>query len=151
MNLTEGRGTGIPKILRAIQKNGSPPPVFETDEDRTYFVARFPIHPGALPRAIKEERTETEGTGIKSQHQSQPQSQYQSDKLPVSARVCSYLEKTTDASISELSEHLGQKRVSGQLKIVLKDLITQGIIEYTLPDKPQSRLQRYRLTEKEKE
>ena len=150
LNLTEGRGTGIPKILRAIQKNGSPPPVFETDEDRTYFVARFPIHPGALLRAIKEDKAETTEPGTKSQYQSQYQSQHQSDKQPVSARVCSYLEKTRDASISELSAHLGQKKVSGQLKVVLKDLLAQGIIEYTLSDKPQSRLQRYRLTQKGK-
>ncbi len=46
---TEGKRSGpegafqsfIPKILRAIRKNGSPPPIFETDADRTYFVARF--------------------------------------------------------------------------------------------------------------
>lgn len=37
--LVEGRGTGIPKIMRAIRKNKSPRPTFETDDDRTYFVA----------------------------------------------------------------------------------------------------------------
>jgi len=66
LNLTEGRGTGIPKILRAIQKNGSPLPVFETDDDRTYFVARFPIHPGALQRITKKDSVETEEPGTKS-------------------------------------------------------------------------------------
>jgi ATP-dependent DNA helicase RecG len=60
LNLTEGRGTGIPKILRAIRKNGSPLPRFETDEDRTYFVSRFPIHPKALQRTSKESLTEVE-------------------------------------------------------------------------------------------
>lgn len=151
LNLTEGRGTGIPKILRAIQKNGSPMPVFETDDDRTYFVARFPIHPKAPHRIMKEERAEPEKSGTKPRYQSQYQSQYQSDKQPLSARICLYLAQTTDASISEIAEHLGQKRVSGQLKIVLKDLMTQSIIEYMIPDKPQSRLQRYRLTAKGKE
>lgn len=66
LNLTEGRGTGIPKILRAIRKNGSPPPSFETDADRTYFVARFPIHLMALQRLAKEGMAEAEKTGIKS-------------------------------------------------------------------------------------
>ena len=69
----------------------------------------------------------------------------------MSTRICLYLTQTTDASISDISEHLGQKRVSGQLKVVLKDLMTQGIIEYTMSDKPQSCLQRYRLTEKGRE
>ncbi len=60
------RCTSIPKILRAIQKNGSPLPVFETDDDRTYFVARFPIHPGALQRITKEDSAEPEEPGTKS-------------------------------------------------------------------------------------
>jgi hypothetical protein len=30
-----------------MKANGSPKPRFEADEDRTYFIARFPIHPSA--------------------------------------------------------------------------------------------------------
>lgn len=51
LDLTEGRGTGIPKILKAIKKNGSPLPRFETDDDRTYFLTVFPIHPKAKAMA----------------------------------------------------------------------------------------------------
>ncbi|MFC1461744.1 ATP-binding protein [Verrucomicrobiota bacterium] len=29
LDITEGRATGIPKILNAMQENGSPPPVFD--------------------------------------------------------------------------------------------------------------------------
>ena len=154
LSLTEGRGTGIPKILRAIKKNGSPLPIFETNEDRIYFVARFPIHPGALQRITKEDRAEIERAGTKSQsksqHQSKYQSRHQSNKQPLNARICAYLTQTADASISDISKYLGQKRVSGQLKVTLKDLMTQAFIEYTMPAKPQSRLQRYRLTAKGK-
>ncbi len=32
LSLTEGRGTGVPKIIRAMQTNGSPQPQFRTDE-----------------------------------------------------------------------------------------------------------------------
>lgn len=32
LSLTEGRGTGIPKIMRAIRHNKSPRPKFETKE-----------------------------------------------------------------------------------------------------------------------
>ena len=39
LHLTEGKGTGIPKIKRAMKNNGSDEPIFETDEARTYFVA----------------------------------------------------------------------------------------------------------------
>jgi ATP-dependent DNA helicase RecG len=46
----------------------------------------------------------------------------------------------------EISANLGQKEVSGQLNKVIRALMDQGLIEYTLPDKPNSRLQKYRLT-----
>lgn len=46
MHLTEGRNTGFGKILRALSKNGSPKPLFETDDERTYFASTIFIHPG---------------------------------------------------------------------------------------------------------
>ena len=51
-------------------------------------------------------------------------------------------------SKAELSAKLGQKRVSGQLHEVIRQLMAKGVIEYTLPQKPRSRLQKYRLTAK---
>ena len=51
-------------------------------------------------------------------------------------------------SRSELSKQLGQKEVSGQLKKVFRDLLADGMIEYTLPEKRRSPRQQYRLTEK---
>jgi len=47
LDLTEGRATGIPKILRAMRDNGSPLPEFETDDDYSYFMVRLPVHPEA--------------------------------------------------------------------------------------------------------
>lgn len=38
LHLTEGRNTGIHKILRALRENGSPDPLFDTDDDRIYFL-----------------------------------------------------------------------------------------------------------------
>jgi ATP-dependent DNA helicase RecG len=38
-------GIGIPKILKAMQHNGSPPPAFKTDQDRTFFLLRLLLHP----------------------------------------------------------------------------------------------------------
>jgi len=51
LDLTEGRGTGVPKILRAMRDNGSPPPLFKFDEDHSYFATVLPIHPAALAAA----------------------------------------------------------------------------------------------------
>lgn len=38
LHLTEGRNTGIHKMLRSLSDNGSPRPLLETDEDRIYFL-----------------------------------------------------------------------------------------------------------------
>ena len=45
LHLTEGRATGIPSILKSLEKNGSPKPVFETDDERSYFKTTFMIYP----------------------------------------------------------------------------------------------------------
>lgn len=44
LHLTEGRATGFPKIYHTLQANGSPLPVFETDENNSYFHATIYIH-----------------------------------------------------------------------------------------------------------
>ena len=45
MHLTEGRNTGFWKIVRTLEKNGSPNPIFETDDNRTFFATTIMIHP----------------------------------------------------------------------------------------------------------
>lgn len=45
LRLAEGRGTGIPKIQRRMNENGSPSAQFDFDPDRTYFRVILPVHP----------------------------------------------------------------------------------------------------------
>ena len=51
-------------------------------------------------------------------------------------------------SRSELSKKLGQKKPTGHLYNVIRDLLDDQMIEYTYPDKPRSRGQQYQLTDK---
>lgn len=45
LQLAEGRGTGIPKLYKAMRDNGSQDPKFDFDEGRTYFRVTLPAHP----------------------------------------------------------------------------------------------------------
>ena len=45
LELTEGRATGIPTILKSLKKNGSRAPRFHTDEDRSFFEVEIFAHP----------------------------------------------------------------------------------------------------------
>ena len=50
-------------------------------------------------------------------------------------------------SANELTEILGLRSKTGAFKRTIKDLLDKKFIEYTIPDKPKSRLQKYRLTD----
>jgi len=50
-------------------------------------------------------------------------------------------------SANELSEILGLRSKTGAFKRTIKELMDRKFIEYTIPAKPNSRLQKYRLTD----
>lgn len=48
LRLAEMRGTGIPKIRRVMQQNGSSDPIIDFDSERTFFRVILPAHPRYL-------------------------------------------------------------------------------------------------------
>ena len=54
LSLTEGRGTGLPTILRVLSKNGSGAPKFDTNEpERSFFITELLIHPDFHGRLVE--------------------------------------------------------------------------------------------------
>jgi len=85
--------------------------------------------------------SESTPDGIKAQSgaQSGAQSKAQSDAI---LQACA----DTPLSAAELMKIFGLDTKTGAFKRVIKGLLENELIEYTLPDKPNSRLQKYRLT-----
>ena len=119
--MTEGRSTGIPKILKEMAANGSPTPLFETDDDRLSFVIRLPRHPLALVPPGEPVQVTTQ-VGV------------------LLSRIAG--EMTRQA----IQDALGLTNREHFRKTYLVPALELGVIEMTLPDKPNSRSQRYRLT-----
>ena len=122
-------GTGIPKILQAVQKNDSPKPIFHTDENRSYFVLELLLHQVFIKDKKPELRPEL-----------QPE-------LSLRGRILHIL-KDGEFSKSAIAEKIGHKVVSGELNKQVRNLMKAGLIEYTIPKKPNSPKQRYRMTSK---
>jgi len=53
LDLTEGRGTGFPKMNKKMENNGSPQPIIETDELGVYFMVTLPINQKYVEYALK--------------------------------------------------------------------------------------------------
>ncbi|MCI0494789.1 putative DNA binding domain-containing protein [candidate division KSB1 bacterium] len=133
LDMTEGRGTGIPKILRVLQENGSSLPHFETDEERTFFIAEIFIHPAFIGEVRKAEQVTGEaGT-----------------KAALSRHQVEIIEKCfKDSTLQELMAVAGRSDRTKFRRHILNPLIVAKLIEMTIPDKPRSSKQKYRLTEK---
>ena len=77
---------------------------------------------------------------------SQPGSELESQLgSELESRVLAAL-KNTPLGKSAIATALGQRQPSGPLHVAIRRLVEEGALALTLPDKPSSRLQKYRLT-----
>jgi ATP-dependent DNA helicase RecG len=142
LEFTEGRSTGIPKILEAMEKNGSPPPEFEFDEDHSYFMVRLPVHPAALEGPISTMPVES---GV----ESDPSKDQVGTKSGLSRDQVELLNKVLEEQgIAELMAAVGRTNRTKFRDQFLNPLLGAGYLEMTIADKPRSSKQKYRLTEK---
>jgi len=156
LEFTEGRCTGIPKIIEAMARNGSPPAEFEFDEDHSYFMVRLPIHPaaqevaesvaGAAPSAKKPESRPESRPESADQWRNRPEWRSEWGLESTHHRIMMAIARAP-LGRAEIAQALGHKTVSGAAKQAIADLMNAGFVTYTLPEKPNSRLQKYRRVE----
>ncbi len=134
LQLTEGRATGFPKIYDAMNRNGSPEPAFETDDERTYFLAILPVQPEVKLRGQAGGEVRGEAGG-------------EADQIALNdteKAILKYLEQGP-SSAEELANELGLKSRSGFFTRTLRGLMKDGFIEYIYPESPRHPDQKYRL------
>lgn len=134
-------GMGTLNIIDWCKENGNPKPTWEVRAESvvTTFLPSSFFSTGKRP---EEQTAEAEKVRPESRPELRPESRPES----LEDAVLDLL-KNGPLSKSELSRGLGHKHISGALKKVLVTLLKQGRIDYTIPEKPNSRLQKYKLTE----
>ena len=128
--IIEKWGTGTLNIMEWCKENQNPTPRWE-EQDESVVVTFFP--------STAFEKVKLSKSQLESQLESKE------SRLSLEERVLGLLKNKGLLSKSEIAKELGQKMISGQLNLVLKNLLNKGIISYTVPHKPTSRLQRYKI------
>ena len=131
LKLVEGRNTGIPTILRAMEKNHSEVPVFETDPERTFFTVTLPIH-----QAFLTEENTFRNTYKKSVTKS---------VSDIKIEIVKALENSKSMSVNELAKHMGYSKATAKVYRAVKELIADEVTVYSDPDNPTSRNQKLSL------
>jgi len=127
-----GRGTN--RVISMFKKYGIAPPVFE--ERHGFLVVTF--------KAQMVRAEEIKASGVESGVELRGESRPESD---TTSRII-YILQHTPKSRNEIALSLGHKSISGAMKKAMTNLLSEGLIVYTMPNKPNSRFQKYRLTTK---
>jgi ATP-dependent DNA helicase RecG len=133
LELTEGRCTGIPKMRAAMERNGSPELSFSTDEARTHFVVELPVHPELVGLRVHDEAHDEAHDGV---HDDVSQSEL---------RVLEFVAENAKSK-AEIAQELGLSARGRAIHRLLEALLSKTLLEMTIPDKPNSRNQKYKIT-----
>lgn len=142
--MCEQAGTGLRMMREAWRKLGHPAPTFKNERARKSFEFFIPeldkevdMASGLVKAMFNEAQVEAQVAQV--------EAQVELPKWQVSIlKACRASEQTG----KQLLAVAGYKNRTGNFKKGLQRLIDEHFIAYTIPDKPNSRLQKYRVTEK---
>ncbi len=146
--MIEAWGRGIGRITSACEAAGNPQPEWKIEPGgglwlEFHYSAAYQAADGVVREGVNGGQPQSQ-SGL--QPEWRPESPRELQPESLEARLLALLAGGAMAKAA-LSQSLGQKTVSGQLNKVVRRLVADRMIEYTLPDRPRSRLQKYRLTD----
>lgn len=151
LDLTEGRATGVPVVFDSMYRNGSPDPIFETDEYRTWFRVTLLINP-AFARMSDNESPASEDISMIDQLGSLVSSLVSNlvSNEPVYKDFARILLFLGDGSRKreDILKHIGVSNQTYNYRNYIEPLEKAGLVQKAYPDKPQSPRQQYLLTAK---
>ena len=158
--IMEQWGTGVQRVFEQIAEAGLPEPLIEEIQDRVRVTIYVPSHDPARPPKTAGAATNT-GVRVSKSGEQVSKSDHQVESTPErmsksseqvsksSEQVALLLAFAASGSRSraELLTTIGLTDAYGNYRRHLLPLIEQGYLARTVPDRPNSRLQRYRITD----
>ena len=130
LRMLHGQGQFFQKIRKALKNNGSPEARFETDDERSYFITTIYAHPEFKKSTVTPPVAPPVTPPV----------------TPPVKKLLELFSENESLGNQQIRDLLGVKDRKGVRKYYIDPAIEIGVIEYTIPDKPNSRNQKYKLT-----